>query len=98
MRSHKFAALLLLLTLAALPSCKALGLTAPAPAKLWVQSARATYLAVGKEYAAYVLADPLLTEEQKQLRIESLSDWDFNIRQGELLHDLALPAISGAQQ
>jgi hypothetical protein len=50
------------------------------PTPDYVAADRATYEAVAPEYAAYVHADPALSEEDRDRRDRTLATWDARIR------------------
>lgn len=49
----------------------------------YVSADRLTYEAVAPAHAAYVQADPQLTPDQKQARLDLLQSWRFRVEAAE---------------
>lgn len=53
------------------------------PTSIYVEADRATYDVIAPAHRAYVLADPALSDEARQRRIDLLNTWDLRIRKAE---------------
>lgn len=49
----------------------------------WLKADRATYDFVAPELRRYVVADPMLTEHQRNLRLTALDSWRFRLEANE---------------
>ena len=50
---------------------------------LFVGSMRDTYKAIAPEYKSYVEKDPAMSAEDKQLRLDTIKQWDTTLTEGE---------------
>lgn len=78
------ATLLLSPLLARCGGCQQLGtILGPSPAATYVAADRATFEAVGPEYAAYVHADPSLDDDERARRDRTVQSWRLRIESAE---------------
>lgn len=64
------------------------------PSEAFVKAERATFTAIAPEYMRYVLADPALSNADKQLRVANLMLWDVGLAEEERNADLPVtPAL-----
>lgn len=76
------------------PGCASSGPLAQ-PGVEFTKAARAMHDTLSVEYVAYVMADPNLTQLQKENRVAAVGDFDFMIRQVEIAWGMAPATPAG---
>jgi len=66
-----------------LAGCQALAALGKSPDAAYIAADTATFNAVAPQQAAYVAADPALTQEQRDRRIRTLQTWRFRTTQAK---------------